>query len=266
MSQEKSPIRRPSVRPEEHPLFRAFKGLFDRHGWLFRLVFMPEFYSFILFVMAVLWLAEHYFALMASSPQRANHLWKIIGYHVSGGAAFGVLKGAGYEDLTIFDNILSNALITASIILLFNTLFSLSCRRIFHIRFLEKSFSEMTSEATAQKKTWVKLGIPGIFILVLFPMTGTGPIIGSVIAKLIGLGFWTNILTVLSGSLTSIIAFALAADRISNLVGDKTLSRIALALIVLLLGTAAVVKFRSWRRQRQKAIADADKTPPAPQS
>ena len=258
MGQDKQPSPRPPIRPEEHPLFRSFKGLFDRHGWLFRLVFMPEFYSFLLFVMSVAWLAEHYFALMIYSPQRANHLWKIIGYHVSGGAAFGVLKGAGYEDLTIFDNILSNALITASIIFLFNTLFSLSCRRIFRVAFLEKSFSDMTSEATAQKKTWVKLGIPGIFIFVLFPMTGTGPIIGSVIAKLIGLGFWTNIITVLAGSLTSVVAFALAADRISDLVGDKTLSRIALGLIVVLLGTAALIKFRSWRRQRQKQAPAGD--------
>ena len=261
MPQDKSPIR-PHLHPEAHPLFRFFKGLFDRHGWLFRLVFMPEFYSFILFVISVTWLAEHYFALRVFSPQRANHLWKIIGYHVSGGAAFGVLKGAAYEDLTIFDNILSNALITASIILLFNTLFSLSCRGIFRFRFLDKSFSDMTSEATAQKKTWVKLGIPGVFIFVLFPMTGTGPIIGSVIAKLIGLGFWTNILTVLSGSLTSIVCFALAADRISDLVGDKTISYIARALIIILLGTAALIKFRSWKRLRQKqAAAPAD--PPA---
>ena len=81
-------------------------------------------------------LAEHYLILSAYSPKGANHLWKILGYHLTGGAAFGALKGASFPELTLIDNILANSLITAIIILLFNTLFSLSCRGIFKIKFL----------------------------------------------------------------------------------------------------------------------------------
>jgi len=254
-----NPVQHPIT--DEHPLLRFFKGLFDRHGWLVKMLLLPEFYSFLLMLLSASWLFEHYFALMYDSPERANHLWKIIGYHLSGGAAFGVLKGAAFNDLTLFDNILCNSLITASVILFFNTLFSLSCRKLFRIKLLEQSFSNLTSEANAQKKTWVKFGIPGVFAFVFFPMTGTGPVIGSVIGRLIGLGFWTCVMTVLAGSLASIVTFALAADRISDLVGDKMLSRIAFGLIVLLLLTAGFVKLRSWLRQRKLQKENASEPP-----
>ena len=79
------------------------------------------------------------------------------------------------------------------------------------ISFLEDTFKTLSSSAKSQKKTWVKLGIPGIFAFVFFPTTGTGPIVGSIIARLIGLGYWTSILTVLGGSLASVATFGFAA-------------------------------------------------------
>ena len=227
-------------RQESHPILNFFKLLLDKHSWLVRILLLPELYSFLLASIQVILLTEHYLVLAASSPARANHLWKIIGYHMTGGAAFGVLKGASYSDLTLFDNIFANSLITATIILLFNTFFSLSCRGIFRIRFLESSLASMTNTANAQKKTWLKFGIPGIFAFVFLPTTGTGPIIGSIIARLIGLKFWTTIVTVISASLTSIVSVALAADKMENFLGDKTLSRITYFLILGILLVAAI--------------------------
>ncbi len=240
---------------EQHPLLAFFQRILARHSWLAKLFLLPELYSFLGAWMSASWLAEHYFSLLLSSASRANHLWKIIGYHVSGGAALGVLKGAAYEDLTIFDNILTNSLITITIILLFNTLFGLSCRGIFRISFLEDTFKSLSSSANTQRKTWVKLGIPGVFAFVFFPTTGTGPIVGSVIARLIGLGYWTSIITVVSGSLASVATFAFAADKISALIGDKTLSRISLAIILLLLLTAITIKFRVWQKSKRSQIS-----------
>lgn len=237
---------------EQHPILAFFQRMLQRHSWLVKLFLLPETYSFLGAWMAAAWLAEHYFSLLLSSAKRANHLWKIIGYHLSGGAALGVLKGAAYDDLTIFDNILANSLITITVILLFNTLFGLSCRGIFRISFLDDTFKSLSRSAKSQKKTWVKLGIPGIFAFVFFPSTGTGPIVGSIIARLIGLGYWTSILTVLCGSLASVATFGFAADKIGTLVGDKTLSRISLGIILLLLLTAAAVKFRAWYKNRNQ--------------
>lgn len=231
-------------RQEPHPILNFFKRLLDKHSWLVRILLLPELYSFLLASIQVILLAEHYLVLAASSPARANHLWKIIGYHMTGGAAFGVLKGASYSDLTVFDNIFANSLITATIILLFNTFFSLSCRGIFKIGFLESSLSSMTTTANAQKKTWLKFGIPGIFAFVFLPTTGTGPIIGSIIARIIGLRFWTTIVTVLFASLASIVTIALAADKMENFLGDKTLSRITYFLILGILLAAAISHLR----------------------
>ncbi len=239
------------ARHEEHPLLDFFKRLLERHAWLSRLFLMPEFYSGLGAWLAATHIVEYYFSLQLSSPERANHLWKIIGYHISGGAAMGVMKGSVYEDLTIFDNIFANSLISITIILLFNTLLGLSCRGILRISFLDSSLREMSGNARSQKKTWVKLGIPGIFAFVFFPTAGTGPIVGSVIARLIGLGYWTSVATVLAGSLASVVAFAFAADKIGALVGDKTLSRISLVIIVLILLAAATVKVRAWLKNRK---------------
>ena len=239
------------VRREEHPLLDFFQRLLERHAWLAKLFLMPEFYSGLVAWLAATRLVEYYFSLQLSSPERANHLWKIIGYHLSGGAAMGVMKGSVYEDLTIFDNIFANSLISITLILLFNTLLGLSCRGMLRISFLDNSFKELSGSARSQKKTWVKLGVPGVFAFVFFPTAGTGPIVGSVIARLIGLGYWTSVATVLAGSLASVVAFAFAADKIGALVGDKTLSRISLIIIVLVLVAAASVKIRAWLKNRK---------------
>ena len=238
---------------EEHPRLDFFKGILERHSWLEKLFLMPEFYSGLGAWLAATRLVEYYFSLQLSSPERANHLWKIIGYHLSGGAAMGVMKGSVYEDLTIFDNIFANSLISIALILLFNTLMGLSCRGILRISFLDNRLKELSGNAHSQKKTWVKFGIPGVFAFVFFPTTGTGPIVGSIIARLIGLGYWTSVATVISGSLASVVAFAFAADKIGALVGDKTLSRISLVLIVLLLLAAAFVKIRVWLKSFKKS-------------
>ena len=233
---------------ETHPILGFFKSLLNRHSWLTQLLLLPELYSFLLAMLQLVFLAEHYLILSAYSPKGASHLWKILGYHLTGGAAFGALKGASFPDLTLIDNILANSLITSIIILLFNTLFSLSCRGIFKIKFLEHTISSMKSDAKTHKRGWKALGIPGIFIFVLFPTTGTGPIVGSILGRLIGLKFWTNILTVIAGSFASIISVAFAADKIEKFIGDKQLSRITFVLFLLIIVGALTAQVIAWRK------------------
>lgn len=212
---------------------------------------LPEFYTLIIGWIALFCLAGFYASMiLRDMPEKANHIWKIIGFHIVGGAAIGTIKGSAYGDLTLLDNILINGLLTIVIIFLFTAVFSLSCRGLFHAPWLKKTFSDLKSGARSQKKTWVKFGIPGIFAFVIFPMTGTGPIIGSLLGRLIGLGYWTNLITVSSASLSTIGLAAYFGDKLSELVGDKLLSRIVLGIILAIILTAGLGKLCTLIKNR----------------
>jgi uncharacterized membrane protein len=203
---------------------------------------------------AVLVLFGSYFLELAlGHTAKANHIWKIIGVHVSLGAGFGAMQGAKYTaDLSICENILVNTLITISIIFIFYTLFNLSCRGLFRIHWLEKQFHSLTSNATTQKKTWVRFGIPGIFLFVLFPLTCTGPLVGAVLGRVIGLGYWTNLATVASGSVSTVIAFAFFGEWITKHVSTLALTIIIVVALILV----GLVKLIDWRKQRQQTTQE----------
>lgn len=212
---------------------------------------LPEFPVMLIGVAALIILVGFYVSMIVSGhPEKANHIWKIIGFHITGGAAIGTLKGSAYSDLGNVENIVINGLLTVVIIFLFTSAFNLSCRGLFHMPWLKKSFSNLKTGARSQKKTWAKFGIPGIFAFVIFPMTGTGPIIGSLLGRLIGLGFWTTIATVTSASLSTIVLAALFGDFLSDKLGDRVLSYIVLSVILLIILSAGLGRLYMWMRGR----------------
>ncbi|MBQ9368630.1 MAG: small multi-drug export protein, partial [Victivallales bacterium] len=122
-----------------------------------------------------------------------------------------------------------------------------------HIPCLKSFFQKAKNGAQSKKHTWVRFGIPGVFLFVLFPLTGTGPNIGFVLGKLMGLSFFANLLTVFSACMTTVIGFAFLGDRIAENVGDKAINHMMVFFIVLLIGSAVVSKTLAWMKKRNSA-------------
>ncbi|MBO7741191.1 MAG: small multi-drug export protein, partial [Victivallales bacterium] len=183
----------------------------------------------------------------------ANHLWKMVVTHIIGGAAFGVTTGATFPEIPVWENIVINTLLTITIIFLVNTLLNLSGRKLVKISILDRQIKNLNESAAGQKKKWSKLGIPGIFIFVMLPMTSTGPIVGSFLGRMIGLAYWTNLITVTCGSIATILTFGFAADKLAQKIGDKTLGMIILAMVGIMVVIFVAVRIISWLKQLKKS-------------
>ncbi len=182
---------------------------------------------------------------------RLRDIGKILVTHLIGGAAFGVTKGATYPEFTLLENLLLNSLLTVTLIFFFNTLFSLSCKKVLHIPFLEKTFGDMQNSAKGQRRKWANFGIPGIYLFVLLPMTSTGPLVGSVLGRLIGLGFWTNLITVTSGSISTILIAGFAAEKLNQYVPEKTMAVAIWIFIGCIVAFALIGKLVFWLRKKK---------------
>ncbi|MBQ4480915.1 MAG: small multi-drug export protein [Victivallales bacterium] len=211
----------------------------------------PEFYALAIAILAlVLLFAEAFYLHFMREGVLYRHVWTIVGVHLTGGAALGVLQVAKHPAMLVWDNIAVNGLLAVFFVFCFAALFSLSCRGLFHMPGLKSFFQKAQSGAQSQRRTWVKFGIPGVFIFVLFPLTGTGPNIGFVLGKLMGLGFWTNLLTVSSACMTTVAGFAFLGDKLSDRLGDKAVNHAMLVFIAVLLGSAVIAKLIALFRNR----------------
>lgn len=221
---------------------------------------LPEFWSFVVGLGASVMVACMILGGLWEDSSIGHSLMKILTTHLVMGAPMGALEGAKFPFLDLWLNITYNCLITTAIICFFNTLFSLSCKRFFHIPILHNAFKDIQSDAKRQKKTWARFGIPGIFAFVFIPMPMTGPVVGSLLARFVGLRYWGVILTVIVASVTSICAWGYAADVLEQYLGRGVLTAILWGIILLTVLIAAMAKIQRWEKSRREKRQEAQKT------
>ena len=214
---------------------------------------LPEFGTLCLGLAAALaalgWMG---LALAVSSPT-GGLFPKILTSHLVLGAPMGAVQGAKYAALPLWQNVLFNGLVTTALICLFNTLFGLSVRKIFRLPFLQETFQGIQVDAQRQRRTWARFGIFGIFAFVFIPLPLTGPIVGSLLARFVGLRYWGAVGTVVSASFASILAWGYAADKVQRYLGSRVLQFFLWGLILLTFGLAALSKIRNllWPSRRE---------------
>lgn len=227
-----------------------------------------------------------YFLLCHNNPAKAGSMRDVICKHIIGGAAIGALTGApnlaqGIANRTIpmeftempslqptqpgmlpgaplatefsnLENILLNSLISVTLICLVYGFFSLSTKKLlgFKNKLLTKTFSEMEQAASTKKSKWKRWGIPGVFIFVWIPLTGTGPIVGAILGRIIGLSYWTNLITVGLGSISSITAWAIFAKFINQWLGGRWIDIISDIFIGAVLCSIIAAKGTAFLRKK----------------
>jgi uncharacterized membrane protein len=133
--------------------------------------------------------------------------------HLMGGRALGIATclSAG---LSLPHTIIYNFYIEVVIVLIAYGIVVLIMRNIIQPKLFHSAVRQAELTAQSQKTKIKKFGAIGLFIFVMFPFFMTGPLVGSIIGYLLNYKAINNFLIVFSGTLTSILIYALIGNNI----------------------------------------------------
>ena len=148
------------------------------------------------------WLLENY--------QRVNTL---VGIRLvlgrPGSIYFGNVIGVRSLDI-----LLINMLFDTVAVFILYPLFVLTTRQLLHIKFFKKPISRTFEASRKHHDEIQKYGVIGLFAFVLFPLWGTGPVVGSVIGILMGFGPWFTVGIVLTAAYFAVIIMAFLVTKL----------------------------------------------------
>ncbi len=200
----------------------------------------------------LIWYGLLFFGNNPTDQEKSNVLLTTVAAHLVGGVLPGVSTCSAKKLFSPWENILINAAVSCGVVCLIYGLFCLSCRKLLRVPFLENTFRDLQDSASLQQKTWRRLGIPGIFVFVWIPLFMTGPIVGSILGRLIGLGMFVNLATVLTGSISSIIAWVFFWNKIAKHLNDIWLRGVSLTLVGIVLLYIAINQIRAFFKAAKK--------------
>ena len=139
--------------------------------------------------------------------------------HLMGGRALGILTclSAG---ISLFYTILYNFFLEVVIVLIAYGIVVLVMRNIIQPKLFDSAVRKAELTAQSQKTKIKKYGSIGLFLFVMFPFFMTGPVIGAIIGYLLNYRAINNFLIVFSGTLTSIMIYALIGNNIINYINQ----------------------------------------------
>ena len=159
----------------------------------------------------------YFLYLIFTDPGLYNVLSSTAVVHLMGGRAVGIATclAAG---ISIFYTILYNFYLEIVIVLVAYGIIVLIMRNVIQPKIFHGAVRQ--AELTAQReKTKIKrYGAIGLFLFVMFPFFMTGPVVGAIIGYLLNYRAINNFLIVFSGTLTSIIVYALVGNGILDFI------------------------------------------------
>ncbi|MBW1751882.1 MAG: small multi-drug export protein [Deltaproteobacteria bacterium] len=144
-------------------------------------------------------------------------LYKILSstaiVHIMGGRALGIAACLS-ADISIFYTILYNFFLEIVIVLITYSIMVLIIRNLIQPKLFRSAVKQAELAAQDQKTNIKKYGAIGLFLFVMLPFFMTGPVIGSLIGYLLNYKAINNFLIVFSGTLSSILIYALIGNNI----------------------------------------------------
>ncbi len=120
-----------------------------------------------------------------------------------GGVYFGYVL-----ELSLWQVVFINMLVDMLAVLLLYPLFILSSQRLIQIKGMQAFLNRSRLKAEKGHIFIKKLGKLGLFLFVLFPLWGTGPVIGSFIGFFMGLSVGINLFIVFGATLCALVLWA----------------------------------------------------------
>lgn len=208
------------------------------------------FAGFIVALLYIAWIGFSYF----SSIEEFQVLVGMTATHVLFGRAAGMSFGysLGFGHGIVFT---ANVIIETVIIMFFYPLFVFTIRKLLVFNTLKNIMERMHRAAEANRGTVQRYGIPGIFLFVLFPFWGTGPVVGSVIGYLLALRPWMNIGIVLGGTYLACILWAILLkelhERVAAFSPFAPMILVAIVIIIVVAGFILGDKHRDDNTQQK---------------
>ena len=128
----------------------------------------------------------------------------------------------------------------------------LACRNLVEGRPVDPRMKGIIESAEKNVTRFAKYKIAGIFLFVWLPFFMTGVVVGAVLGYLLGLKTWTNMATVVGGTLTAAVCWLYTYDYLYG-----RLTQIHSQIPALFTGAliAALIVHRLWTETRKKRTA-----------
>ena len=151
--------------------------------------------------------------LLFTNPKMYAVLSSAALVHIMGGRALGIATclSAG---ISTFYTVLYNFFLEVIIVLVAYGGLVLIMRNIIQPKLFRGAVRQAELTAQNQKTNIKKYGAIGLFLFVMFPFFMTGPVIGAMIGYLLNYKAVNNFLIVFSGTLSSILIYALIGNNI----------------------------------------------------
>jgi uncharacterized membrane protein len=151
--------------------------------------------------------------LLITDPSLYGVLSSTAIVHIMGGRALGVAACLS-ADISLPYTILYNFFLEAVIVLIAYGIVVLIMRNIIQPKLFRSAVRQAELAAQDQRTNIKKYGAAGLFVFVMLPFFMTGPVIGSIIGYLLNYRAINNFLIVFSGTLSSIVIYAMIGNSI----------------------------------------------------
>lgn len=138
--------------------------------------------------------------------------------HLMGGRALGVATCLS-ANISLIATIAYNFFLEVVIVLITYGITVLIMRNVIQPKLFRSTVRQAEMTAQKEKTRIKKYGAIGLFLFVMFPFFMTGPVIGALIGYLLNYRAINNFLIVFSGTLSSIIIYALVGNNIIRYIG-----------------------------------------------
>jgi uncharacterized membrane protein len=161
----------------------------------------------------------YFLYLLYADPGLYRVLFSTAIVHLMGGRGLGIVTclSAG---ISLFYTIAYNFFLEVVIVLIAYGIVVLVMRNIIQPKLFDKAVRQAELTAQSQKTKIKRYGAIGLFLFVMFPFFMTGPVIGAIIGYLLNYKVVNNFLIVFSGTLTSILIYALIGNNIISFINQ----------------------------------------------
>ena len=222
-------------------LFYLIKKILNKFGYLIRECFHFIEVKILIVGLSLTLLTGLYLSyLLFADPALYKTLFSTAVVHLMGGRALGIAAclSAG---ISIFYTVAYNFLLEVIIVLIAYGVVVLIMRNIIEPKLFKDTVRQAELAAQNQKTKIKRYGPIGLFFFVMLPFFMTGPVIGSLIGYLLNYKPTNNFLIVFSGTLCSIVIYALLGNNILNYIDRyipleiiKTWGSIIIGLLILM--------------------------------
>jgi uncharacterized membrane protein len=194
--------------------------------------------------------------LLLTNPGLYRALSSTAILHIMGGRALGIATCLSAE-ISLFYTILYNFFLEVVIVLIAYGTVVLIMRNIIQPKLFRKVVRESELAAQEQKTNIKKYGTIGLFFFVMLPFFMTGPVIGSIIGYLLNYKAIHNFLIVFSGTLSSIVIYALIGNTVIEHINQYVQIDLVKKWVSIIVGIL-IVLFLIYHIKTVKAYLDSE--------